>query len=65
MIFRLLELSLSLKEQLGFTLGSFSWDDGTYHSLLGLLYDFEYRYVYFSIAFYGIVICIGGGNEMD
>ena len=62
MLFRPLELALSLRYQLGFTIGSFTFDDGTFRTFLGCIWDRESQSLYLSFLFVGWLV---GAEEDD
>ena len=65
MIFRPLEIALSMSYRLGVCIGSFNFNDGSYYSLLGVVYDIENNMVWVSFLFKGYMIEFGEEDEMD
>lgn len=65
MIFRPLEFAMSTRQQLGITIGSFHFSDGSYYTLLGCIYDNSQNYLYLSLAFFGYIIDFNGGDDED
>ncbi len=62
MVFRIFDIALG-KREVGFTLGSFLWDDDDFRSLLGLVHQREMNVTVLYILFTGIAMDWDGRME--